>query len=141
MYEYGSWSLDDDTDEYLPHHRADQMKRLEGHGSKPTADGVPWPQREWWEDRDRIVLLHEYLLSNPADGSFGWELAVGLHAANLWSDGRTGTCEDGKMSWADFGLLPAPGWRMLTALPSCPNHHLRFPMQSAMLDRVREENQ
>jgi len=30
----------------------------------------------------------------------------------------------------------APGWRMLSSLPSCPNPHMRFPMSSSLREIV-----
>jgi hypothetical protein len=40
--------------------------RLEGLGAPPTEDELEHliePQRDWWNDRDRIVLLYEYVES------------------------------------------------------------------------------
>ena len=37
--------------------RAQQLRRLEGRGEEPSEEelGVMhWPQRAWWDDRDRI---------------------------------------------------------------------------------------
>ena len=122
-----------------------QQQRLEGHGQEPSQeelDKLAWPHSEWWQDRDRIVLLYEYLLCLPPDGSYNWESGVTSRAVRLWSDGREGGCDIGggyyRMAWQDFVDDEAPGWRMLSSLPSCPNHHMRFPMSRALLDRVRE---
>ena len=41
----------------------------------------------------RIVLLHEYILSNPPDGSYEWEMGICCRAISLWSDGREGTAD------------------------------------------------
>ena len=38
-------------------HRAQQLRRLKGRGEEPSEEelGVMhWPQRAWWDDRDRI---------------------------------------------------------------------------------------
>ena len=104
------------------------------------------------QDRDRICLLHEYLLVDPPDGSFLWEGCVCARVMSLWSDGRTGTASItteftdpdshvaavDRMGWSEFADDAAPGWRMLSSLPSCPNHHMRFPMSRALLAGVRE---
>ena len=99
-----------------------------------------------------LCLLHEYLLSDQPDGSFLWERCVCAHVMSLWSDGREGTARisaeftdpdsevlaTSRMDWSDFADDAAPGWRMLSSLPSCPNHHMRFPMSRALLAGVRE---
>ena len=43
---------------------------------------------------------------------------------------------DEVMGWADFASEEAPGWRMLSSLPSCPNPHMRFPMSRELFRRV-----
>ena len=106
-----------------------------------------------WDDRDRIVLLHEFILSAAPDGSYEWEMGICGRAACLWSEGREGEdnvhadgawvtvpekCREGRMLWTDFAMDEAPGWRMLSSLPSCPNSHMRFPMSRELLARVRE---
>ena len=107
-------------------------------------DGVVgWLVR--WSDRDRIVLLYEYIASNycQPDGSYEWESRVLYRAGDLWSEGREGSNwfnderHAGGMNWADFAHDEAPGWRMLSSLPSCPNPHMRFRMSRAMLERVQ----
>ena len=105
-------------------------------------DGVVgWLVR--WSDRDRIVLLHEYIVSTQPDGSYEWESRILDRAGDLWSEGREGSdllCSErrvGRMSWVDFAHDEAPGWRMLSSLPSCPNPHMRFFMSRAMLERVQ----
>ena len=147
LYARGDWCADGDSDadeDYWPCHREAQLDRLEEHGREPSLQELSllaWPHTEWWYDRDRIVLLHEHLTtSEPADGSFDWEKAVCNHVMALWSDGRTGTgtitgsdhhqdqsrvLADARMCWADFADDEAPGWRMLSSLPSCPNTHMR----------------
>ena len=146
---------EDDSDlEYLQSHREAQLARLEGHGQSPTISDLSrlaCPHCAWRQDRDRIVLLHEYILHSPPDGSFDWERGVCARVGRLWSDGRAGTCDtlmDGRgtyspcfqnrMGWRDFACEEAPGWRMLSSLPSCPNSHMRFPMSRELLARVRE---
>ena len=130
-----------------------QLARLEGHGQEPSQEelaSLAWPHCEWWQDRDRIVLLHEYLLYDVPDGSYDWERKVCSQAASLWSDGRAGTHSvrgfrdpptlvlvSHRMGWPEFADEPAPGWRMLSSLPSCPNRHMRFPMSRELLERVR----
>ena len=42
-----------------------------------------------------------------------------------------------RYGWHDFADDPAPGWRMLTSLPSCPNACMRFPMSHALRERIR----
>ena len=135
--------------------RCQVVQRLEGHGQEPSQEelaSLAWPHCEWWQDRDRIVLLYEYLLSYVPDGSYEWERGVCEHAMSLWSDGRAGTASilaeftdqnspmlaGGRMCWPDFADELAPGWRMLASLPSCPNHHMRFPMSRHLLARVRQ---
>ena len=137
-----------------------QKHRLEGHGQQPTdaeLEHLSWPHNMWWSDRDRIVLLHEFISHWQPDGSFEWESLVTHHAADLWSAGRPGSttlhrhgCNgqpkideqakdvaEGRMCWDEFQDLAAPGWRMLSSLPSCPNPHMRFPMSRDLLDAVR----
>ena len=111
---------------------------------------MAWPHCDWWQDRDRIVLLHEYILHDPPDGSFDWERGVCARVGRLWSDGRAGTCDkvmdgddpysprfENRMGWRDFACEEAPGWRMLSSLPSCPNPHMRFPTSRGMLWRIQ----
>ena len=113
-----------------------------------------WPHNEWWQDRDRIVLLHEYISYYAPDGTFAWEVDTCSFAILLWSDGREGSSElhpNGvgktsdddivydRMGWSDFANEPAPGWRMLTSLPSCPNPHMRFPMSRDLFGEDRVE--
>ena len=93
-----------------------------------------------WDDRDRIVLLHEYIVLAPQqpDGSHYWEERIVLRAADLYAEGRESwRGRPFRMDWRDFENDEAPGWRMLTSLPSCPNPHMRFPMSRAMLQRVQ----
>ena len=80
LYDGGRWyEQQDDRPEYAAAHRALQFQRLEGLGVPPTAEEkakLPWPHREWWEDRDRIVLLcdvrvHQIHGHFPASWRFG----------------------------------------------------------------------
>jgi len=44
---------------YTAEHRAEQLKRLEGLGNKPSKKelgAMSWPHRAWWADRDRIGM-------------------------------------------------------------------------------------
>ena len=157
LYMFGGWSVESVTDfdaEYLECHREAQFLRLRGHEQQPSEEefaSLPWPHCNWWQDRDRIVLMTEYLDFAPPDGSFEWERCVCHHAMSLWSDGRAGsshierqpdaeTCmvAHNRMGWSDFCHDEAPGWRMLSSLPSCPNPHMRFPMSRDLYRRVRE---
>ena len=131
--------------------RARVRSALMASGSALMAS-VGW-RVDRWDDRDRIVLLHEYILSDQPDGSYEWEMRISSRVALLWSEGREGTCEIhadgvdetasedvrvGRMHWSDFANVEAPGWRMLSSLPSCPNSHMRFPMSQELLARVQE---
>ena len=114
-----------------------------------------------WSDRDRIVLLHEFLLSEPPDGSYDWEEDVLVHTYKLWSadgfeesDGyidfgyaKAVTSHDHPwLTWDNFKYLPAAGWRYVSSFRSCPNPHLRYPglcssipvedIQAAMADNM-----
>ena len=75
-----------------------------------------------------------------------------MRAVCLWTDGRPGSSEvhpngvgstdaedviPDRMDWTEFADDAAPGWRMLSSLPSCPNPHMRFPMSRDLLDAVR----
>ena len=140
----------------MPHDREANLAVLDGHGRPPNdAELAPLEvlHRRWWDDRDRIVLLHMMLpldeeYAEP-DGSYAWEMHACILAVALWSEGRSGTyCYRGAtpywmqptyagvMGWADFASEEAPGWRMLSSLPSCPNPHMRFPMSRELLRRV-----
>ena len=80
-------------DPYNPDDRALQLKRLSGYGQAPdgTTEGgeafdatLPWPQCFWWRDRDRIVLLHEFLEVWPPMGHQGWEESIRDRVVLLW---------------------------------------------------------
>ena len=93
----------------------------------------------WAHDKDSIVLLYEYMLEFPPDGIFEWEWAVCRVVMILW-DPMTGSGQgltDGWFVWEGCKDEEAPGWRMLTSLPSCPNHHMRFPTSPRMLEHIR----
>jgi hypothetical protein len=91
------------TNAYLEVNRAFQFERLDGHGQEPTSAErlkLAWPYSDWWEDRDRIVLLHEAILEDPPDGSrYNWEKTVLYHVCDLWDEGAEGTSCTGKMCW------------------------------------------
>jgi len=150
LYGGGEWCAEGEPDydlEYLPSHREAQLSRLRGHGRPPTAAELAhlrWPHSSWWDDRDRIVLLHECILHFPPDGSYQWERELLVRVCCLWSDGREGSVIDkpfkGRMHWLEFEGDLAPGWRMLSSLTSCPNPHMRFPMSRDLLRRVADRD-
>ena len=173
-YLHGFWDdcQDDDWNgrpEYSEvHHRPEQLRQLEGHGQPPSPEelaALPWPQREWWSDRDRIVLLHEYVGSWPPMGHHFWEKEVLQRALTLWnvwdhSIDLSGCSIEGKGAYGPLGKgaydltgmrgygvevragvklwkdVPAPGYRMLTSFPCCPRF-LRPLMSPALLARSR----
>ena len=116
-----------------------QFKRLEKYGQPPdeTEDGepvdasLPWPQRFWWRDRDRIVLLHEYLEAWPPMGHTSWEECIKGRVALLWGTVREGV----KDEWEDLHDLEMCGYRYLAALASCPRS-LRPGMSQSLLESV-----
>ena len=98
------------------------------------------------------MLLHEFITSDPPDGSYDWEKCIACQACFLWSEGREGSTDlhehgigetnprdviECRMGWSDFAVEEAPGWRMLSSLPSCPNPHMRFPTSREMLRRIQ----
>ena len=50
--------------------------------------------------------------------------------------GRAVTAPRRLMTHQCFEDEAAPGWRMLSSLPSCPNPHMRFPMSSSLREIV-----
>ena len=102
---------------------------LDGHGSEPTPqelEPLVGVHKDWWEDRDRIVLLDRMMLSDyPPDGSLHWECDICHYAQDLW--GEDYVVPKSGSPWRFFRFVRAPGWRMLTSLSTCPNHHMRFP--------------
>ena len=50
--------------------------------------------------------------------------------------GRAMTAPRRLMTHQCFEHEAAPGWRMLSSLPSCPNPHMRFPMSSSLREIV-----
>ena len=50
--------------------------------------------------------------------------------------GRAVTVRRRLMTHQCFEDEAAPGWRMLSSLPSCPNPHMRFPMSSSLREIV-----
>ena len=96
------------------------MDALEGCGQEPTQEELAplvWPLCRWWEDRDRIVLMYEYISTmDSPDGSFDWERGVCSRAVELWSEGREGSATltedrrdsssqrwENRMGWNEFG--------------------------------------
>jgi len=136
--------------EYVASDRALQLERLEGVGVPPTAEekaALPWPHREWWEDRDRIVLLCEfirYMDTIPPPGGWqndvptrqdgGWLEQVEGHAGRLWNGTQVGgdsvRADD---HWGSPRAICA-GYRYLTSLPSCPQS-MRLPMHLELFAR------
>jgi hypothetical protein len=159
LYAEGLWyEPPDDEDvpepyeppEYAAAHRALQFQRLEGLGTPPSAEEkakLPWPQREWWEDRDRIVLLCEfirYMDTVPPPGGWqndvptrqngGWLEQVEGRAARLWYGRQV---DDDWFGIADHWGSPSAicaGYRYLTSLPSCPQS-MRLPMHPELFAR------
>ena len=156
----GEWWECDEVgyDVYLPEFREIQFERLDAHAQPPSDEelsGLKFPQRLWWSDRDRIALLHEFLLAEPPDGSYRWEEKVLLHSWTLWSsyldDGvslngfyirsesddegeidlghcKVASSQGGLLAWpSGYKYLPAPGWRLLSSMASCPNPWMRYP--------------
>ena len=101
----------------------------------PLGD-LEYPNRYWAQDKDRIVLLHEYILDQPPDGSYEWEHDVCWRAMLLWDGGREGSNMAGCCCWQDLADDEACGWRMLTSLPSCPNNHMRFPISENLMHDI-----
>ena len=95
---------------------------------------LPWPQREWWSDRDRIYFLSEFVDDHewPPSGDLFWEDTVDAYALMLWG-GQKNSAGTG---WED---IVAPGWRYLTSLSECPRS-LRPGRSSVLRDRIRREN-
>ena len=125
--------------------------RLEGLGAPPTEDELEHliePQRDWWNDRHRIVLLYEYVESQDDNFEeyFEYHGAKALmvrpplpfrsfppsqpllphvnqediegRACRLWMGGIE--------NWRSTDATAA-GYRFLTSLPSCPRC-MRLPM-------------
>ena len=92
QYRWGGWSVESEMDfdaEYLECHRQALFLRLRGHEQQPSSEenpSLPWPHCDWWQDRDRILLMTEYLDFAPPDGTFEWERCVCHHAMSLWSN-------------------------------------------------------
>jgi len=88
------------------------------------------------------VLLHEFVqdAENQPDGSYIWELLLLVRVCQLWStrvDEHGSVVSESREELWEFGKDPAPGWRMLSSLPSCSNHHWHMPMHPVL----REEQQ
>lgn len=106
-----------------------QFARLEGLGTPPTPaerSTLLWPQREWWDDRDRIVLLYECIIDEEESwlreveghGAPAFYQLVEERALALWLE------EETKVDGPDAVMA---GYRFLTSLPSTPRR-LRLPM-------------
>ena len=129
--EFDTAEGDDDYPAYYDDDRELQFKRLAGHGDPPQSTelaALPWPQREWWKDRDRIVLLHEFVEAWPPMGHFMWETDVAERAQILWGAcSGEGRFANGSLSKIGWESVEAPGMRMLASFPCCPRF-LRPPM-------------
>ena len=125
--------------EYTATDRTLQFQRLDGLGNAPTADekaALPWPHREWWQDRDRIVLLCEFIryLDDVRDWQNDapkrqkdWMEQVEGHAARLWyGEQVNGDWFGVDDTWRNPRAICA-GYRYLTSLSSCPRS-MRLPM-------------
>lgn len=162
LYPFGLWydpqhfqerfPDDDELYEYRAADRHRQFERLEGLGEPPTAaelEGLPWPQCQWWADRDRIVLLCEFIwdldeyppealpigwqrqppslrgegYAYPREGyDDGWYAQVEARALSLWSGPQVNGAvfhSDDPYSYRSPTAVMA-GYRYLTSLPSCP---------------------
>ena len=85
------------------------------------------PQCFWWRDRDRIVLLHEFLEAWPPMGHKAWEESIRERVEGLWELGLWG--------YDDFNNNEMPGYRYLAASPNCPRY-LRPTMSESLLEKV-----
>jgi hypothetical protein len=129
--------------EYTAADRTLQFQRLDGLGDPPTAHekaALPWPHREWWEDRDRIVLLCEFIRymddvppecgwqnDAPKRCDGGWLEQVEGRAARLWYGKQVnGDWFEADDTWRSPRAICA-GYRYLTSLASCPRS-MRLPM-------------
>lgn len=106
--------------------RLDEDHELRGHeppGSVELA-GLQWPQRDWWQDRDRILFLNDFLSDWRPTGHHVWEEHVLERAATLWGVGDGELCQEGfgtkRVDKAKWAKIPAPGWRYLTSFACCP---------------------
>jgi len=139
LYEAGYWNDDREDEwgeegcEYSDSDRTVHFARLEKHGEPPSSEEVavlPRCMQEWWQDRDRIVLLHEYLEVWPPMGHRLWEDTVFERACVLWQVAKERDslhCMQG-----DWQRVPAPGYRLLASFPCCPRS-LRIPIDKSML--------
>ena len=160
LYEEGLWydppdDKDIDIESYEPPKytgadRSLQFQRLDGLGVPPTADkkaALPWPHRDWWEDRDRIVLLCEFIRymdtippscgwqdDDPKREEGGWLEQVEGHAARLWYGKQVnGDWFGDEDDWRSPRAVCA-GYRYLTSLRSCPRS-MRLPMHVDLFDQ------
>ena len=138
LYEDGNWNSDreDEWDfrEYDRESRESQLRHLEGYGTPPSLEelkALPWPLCNWWEDRDRIVLLHEFIEAWPPMGHRVWEQHVLERAVILWQldfmiDSEEEDAEPDLLEKSLWDGQLAPGYRLLTSFPCCPRL-LRVP--------------
>ena len=88
-----------------------------------------------WSDIKTVPEEHLPTGPLPIDPETG---EVSLSVWSTLFDGQKAKQRElARKVWPELADNIAPGWRMLTSLPSCPNAHLRFPMSPAMLRRVR----
>jgi hypothetical protein len=152
-HRYGP-SYEEEPSEYGDEHRLLQFQRLDGLGQPPSLEErakLKWPQHEWWADRDRIVLLCEYIrhLDDypppeveelggwPHDDprrERGWIDCVDGRALRLW----VGEQVNGEF-WVGKAGVHSPtailaGYRYLTSFPSCPRT-MRLPMHPDIFAR------
>ena len=109
------------------------MARHQTEGGEAFDATLPWPQCFWWRDRDRIVLLHEFLEVWPPMGHQGWEESIRDRVVLLW--GKKFLWDGADMS--DFRDDEMCGYRYLAALRSCPRY-LRPGMSASLLEKVRQ---
>ena len=88
-----------------------------------------------WSDLKTIPEEHLPTGPLPIDPETG-EVSLSVWST-LFEEQKAKQRELARKVWPELADNIAPGWRMLTSLPSCPNAHLRFPMSPAMLRRVR----
>ena len=146
IHEDGYWTdtradeQDEDGCYYSVADRDFQLNRLDGHGVPPSDEeyaALPWPPRDWWSDRDRIVLLHEFIQAWPPMGHLSWEFHVMERAATLWNITGEDTTDPEtyvyphavrRVHWEDY---IAPGFRLLVSFPCCPRS-LRVPLSRSL---------
>ena len=162
-YCYRSYAMEDAPEFYTDADRAEwDFEEDEEEGTPPSSAeraALPWPQNEWWGDRDRITYMFYFLLhlikcyGSPGENmherllelSDVWARPdmrtnildeVRWHANRLWGDPSGGELYDvDSMTYTRVGMQAAcPGWRHLTSLRGCPKE-LRLPMHKDLLAR------